>query len=290
MFVDQSQTGVAMASANVLEEWSPLARVYCPLQAGSIDGTDTEPHDHGVVRAMNAVYTPNHHVQSEPNATLFVARLHPNTTEEVLEKVFSEYGRIEKVRLIRDIVTGFSKRYAFIEFETSDDARYAFRHAQSIDIDGAQVYVDFEIERTLKGWIPRRLGGGFGGKKESGQLRFGGRDRPFRKPIVVSREMTDSGSRGVLRLHEAGESGTRGREDVDFDSQRRYRRSRSRERSRRDYRDNDRQRDRGEGRYYERDRGRYYDRERSRYDDRGREDRNYRRRDRSRERRRSRSR
>lgn len=27
-------------------------------------------------------------------------------------------------------------------------------------------------------------GGGFGGKKESGQLRFGGRDRPFKRPIV----------------------------------------------------------------------------------------------------------
>ena len=28
-------------------------------------------------------------------------------------------------------------------------------------------------------------GGGFGGKKESGQLRFGGRERPFRKPMSV---------------------------------------------------------------------------------------------------------
>lgn len=27
-------------------------------------------------------------------------------------------------------------------------------------------------------------GGGFGGKKESGQLRFGGKDRPFKKPII----------------------------------------------------------------------------------------------------------
>lgn len=27
------------------------------------------------------------------------------------------------------------------------------------------------------------VGGGFGGKKESGQLRFGGRDRPFRRPM-----------------------------------------------------------------------------------------------------------
>ncbi|XP_065558156.1 uncharacterized protein LOC136025945 [Artemia franciscana] len=30
----------------------------------------------------------------------------------------------------------------------------------------------------------RKTGGGFGGRKESGQLRFGGRDRPFKKPIV----------------------------------------------------------------------------------------------------------
>ena len=30
------------------------------------------------------------------------------------------------------------------------------------------------------------LGGGFSGKKESGQLRFGGRERPFRKPMYVS--------------------------------------------------------------------------------------------------------
>ena len=44
--------------------------------------------------------------------------------------------------------------------------------------------VDFERERIVKGWVPRRLGGGVGGKKESGQLRFGGRDRPFKKPLT----------------------------------------------------------------------------------------------------------
>ena len=271
-----------MASTKVLEEWSPLARVYSPLQAGSIDGTDTEPHDQGVVRAMTAAYKPNHHVQSDPNATLFVARLHPNTTEEILEKVFSEYGRIKDIRVVRDVVTGFSKRYAFIEYENEDHARYAFRHAQSIDIDGAQVYVDYEIERTLKGWIPRRLGGGFGGKKESGQLRFGGRDRPFRKPIMVSREMSDSGGRGVLRLHEAGEREGRDRDRMESESDRNRRRSRSRDRSRHHYRDRDRNRDREKNRRYDydrhKDKDRYYakDRERSTYDrDRGRDDKDY---------------
>ena len=37
--------------------WAPLAVEYggyVPLQAGSIDGTDTVPHDRGIVRAMNS--------------------------------------------------------------------------------------------------------------------------------------------------------------------------------------------------------------------------------------------
>ena len=33
-------------------DWTPLATTYHPLQAGSIDGTDTVPHDKGVVRAV----------------------------------------------------------------------------------------------------------------------------------------------------------------------------------------------------------------------------------------------
>ena len=33
------------------------------------------------------------------------------------------------------------------------------------------------------------VGGGFGGKKESGQLRFGGRDRPFKEPMLVKNQL-----------------------------------------------------------------------------------------------------
>lgn len=57
-------------------------------------------------------------------------------------------------------------------------------------IDNSEIIVEREAERVLQGWKPRRLGGGFGGNKQSGQLRFGCRDRPFRKPInlVVKEE------------------------------------------------------------------------------------------------------
>ena len=41
------------------EDWSPEPNFYHPLMAGSIDGTDIEPHDRAVVRAMRSEYRPN---------------------------------------------------------------------------------------------------------------------------------------------------------------------------------------------------------------------------------------
>ncbi|XP_056322839.1 U11/U12 small nuclear ribonucleoprotein 35 kDa protein [Danio aesculapii] len=167
-------------------EWSPVAKVYDPLKAGSIDGTDVEPHDAGVWRAMLARYKPNRGVCGDPDLTLFVARLNPQTTEEKLQDVFSKFGDIRRLRLVRDVVTGLSKRYAFIEYKEERSLKRAWRDANKLILDQYELLVDVEQERALPGWRPRRLGGGQGGQKESGQLRFGGRDRPFRKPINLS--------------------------------------------------------------------------------------------------------
>ncbi|XP_051539878.1 U11/U12 small nuclear ribonucleoprotein 35 kDa protein-like isoform X2 [Myxocyprinus asiaticus] len=178
----------------MMSEWCPVAKVYDPLKAGSIDGTDVEPHDKAVWRAMLARYRTNKGVTGDPHLTLFIARLNPQTSEEKLQEVFSKFGDIRRVRLVRDIVTGFSKRYAFIEYKEERSVNRAWRDASKLVVDQYELFVDFEQERTLQGWIPRRLGGGQGGKKESGQLRFGGRDRPFRKPINLTSMMPPSRS------------------------------------------------------------------------------------------------
>ncbi|RDD45468.1 U11/U12 small nuclear ribonucleoprotein 35 kDa protein [Trichoplax sp. H2] len=183
-----------MAEDNTFDNWVSLFShrgSYDPLRAGSIDGTDSLAHDRAVIRAMTSRYKPNTLVATDPNRTLFIGRLNPKTTEDTLMKIFSKYGKIKSCRLVRDVVTGISRRYAFIEF--CDDKSYdvAFHDANKMMIDSSEIIVEHEYERKLKGWIPRRLGGGIGGKKESGQLRFGGRDRPFRRPIHVFRE--DSG-------------------------------------------------------------------------------------------------
>jgi U11/U12 small nuclear ribonucleoprotein SNRNP35 len=82
-----------------------------------------------------------------------------------------------------NFVTGTSKGYAFVTFERTKAAEDAYRRANGMYVDGRRILVDYERGRVMKGWVPRRLGGGFSGKKESGQLRFGARDRAFRDPM-----------------------------------------------------------------------------------------------------------
>lgn len=62
------------------------------------------------------------------------------------------------LRLVKDIITGLSKRYAFVEYETSKMALNAYRRCKSLVIRNSEVIVDFECERLLPGWKPRRLG------------------------------------------------------------------------------------------------------------------------------------
>ncbi|XP_029051394.2 U11/U12 small nuclear ribonucleoprotein 35 kDa protein-like isoform X1 [Osmia bicornis bicornis] len=169
---------------DVWQNWSPYAKEYDPLKAGSIDGTDTEPHDKAINHAMEAHYEPPRGLKSKPERTLFVARFGPKVTRHDLKEFFCRYGDVISAKVIVDIVTGLSQGYGFVEMRTEDEARRAIRRSADAMLKGHKIFVDYECGRTMKGWKPRRLGGGFGGKKESGQLRFGGRDRPFKKPIV----------------------------------------------------------------------------------------------------------
>ena len=280
-----------------MSEWSPIAKgIYDPLMAGSIDATDTDPHDHGIIRAMKAKYKPNKDVVGDPHKTVFVARLNPKTDESTIERVFLKHGVIKRLRLVRDIITGFSRCYAFVEYEEHIGADLACRRANKLEIDGCEIFVDYECERILKRWIPRRLGGGFGGKKESGQLRFGGKDRPFRKPITdylinlkqgydqnYERENTDHQYNN--RTTDGGQGQRRYDREKFSDTSRDRKKSHLRERSKE--RDNDSSRDR---KYNKRTIERSRDRFRERSWDRKKERNTERTRDRSRDRTRERSR
>lgn len=79
--------------------WSPYALTYNPIKVGSIDGTDTYPHDHGIVRACSASFHPNVSKLKNPKLTLFVSRLDRSITEKDLEKVLF---RVRKNRTVKE--------------------------------------------------------------------------------------------------------------------------------------------------------------------------------------------
>ncbi|BET03106.1 Hypothetical proteinall nuclear ribonucleoprotein [Nesidiocoris tenuis] len=168
--------------------WAPLAIVYDPLRAGSIDSTDTIPHDRAIIRAQNADFRPNQRIPGRPECTIFVGRLAQTTSAETLRKEFRRYGRVVGATVVEDIITGRSRGYGFVEYATESEASIAYKSAHKSWLDGSRIFVDMECGRVLPGWVPRRLGGGFNGKKESGQLRFGCRERPFKKPIKLLSE------------------------------------------------------------------------------------------------------
>ncbi|KAK7069933.1 small nuclear ribonucleoprotein 35kDa (U11 U12) [Halocaridina rubra] len=246
-----------------MSHWTPYATEYEPLAAGSIDGTDTEPHDRAVDRAMHAHYTPPD-VDTKTEHTLFVGRLPHSIGEEKLRAKFSCFGKLKSVRIIRNIVTGQSKGYGFVEFCRSSDAVNALQDSRGLEIEGYRVIVDKAAGQRLKGWVPRRLGGGFGGRKEAGQLRFGCVERPWKRPIIVESKTSSmsSDSKGSYETSREQCSSEQDREKYSGRKDHYSSRERHRDHSRRDHDERRRDRDRYHNRSYGKDSQSrsYYDR------------------------------
>lgn len=107
--------------------------------------------------------------RGDPFKTLFVARLSYDVKESDLEREFGRFGPIERIRIVKDNVTPKGakkshKGYAFIVYEREKDMKAAYKETDGIRIKDRRVLVDVERGRTVKGWKPRRFGGGLGGR------------------------------------------------------------------------------------------------------------------------------
>uniref|UniRef100_A0A182K1J9 U1 small nuclear ribonucleoprotein 70 kDa n=1 Tax=Anopheles christyi TaxID=43041 RepID=A0A182K1J9_9DIPT len=225
-----------------------------------------------------ATWDPNQLLEAteDPFKTLFIARINYDTSESKLRREFEIYGNIKKIIMINDKETGKPRGYAFIEYEHERDMHAAYKHADGKKIDGKRVLVDVERARTVKGWLPRRLGGGLGGTRRGGpdvNIKHSGREdnERERERYRLEREREDRDRR------------ERDRPDNRFDR----RRSRSRDRDRRHRsRSKDRSRRRRSREREVEERGDRWEKERDRERDRSRD----RDKDKDRKRKRSRSR
>ena len=147
----------------------------------------------------------NPNATGDPFKTLFLGRLHYDIDEKQLKKEFERYGKVVSVRLIKD-AQGKSRGYAFVEFEREKACKEAYDEEDGRKLEGRRMVVDVERGRTVKGWRPRRLGGGLGGTrlgeasinvKDSGRdpraqpnprKRIRSRSRSSERPSIRSRE------------------------------------------------------------------------------------------------------
>ena len=110
----------------------------------------------------------NQNSTNDPYKTIFVYRLEKNIDEKTLKKEFEKYGRIKKIRIIKDF-NGKNRGYGFIEFAHTSDFKAVLKDKKNyhhIKINGKTVHVDYERGRTDKYFIPRKFGGGIGTTRE----------------------------------------------------------------------------------------------------------------------------
>lgn len=110
-----------------------------------------------------------HFSKSDPRCTVFVLRLLYLILNSQLAESLAQYGPIVSSCIVRDS-RGKSRGYAFVVFE---EARNASECVEELCRTGLLLStsewthpacVDIERARLVRNWMPRRLGGGMGGR------------------------------------------------------------------------------------------------------------------------------
>lgn len=95
---------------------------------------------------------------------LFVGSLPWATTSDDLQALFSQHGAVSSATVVTDKMTGRSRGFGFVEFESDAEADAAIAALNGHDLDGRQITVN--EARPMEDRPPRRSfggGGGYGG-------------------------------------------------------------------------------------------------------------------------------
>ena len=90
---------------------------------------------------------------------LFVGNLPFETGENDLQELFARAGTVETVKVMRDMVTGRARGFAFVELSTDDEARRAITELNEFQLGGRGLTVNEARPKP----VSSGGGGGFGG-------------------------------------------------------------------------------------------------------------------------------
>ncbi len=94
---------------------------------------------------------------------IFVGNLSKDVNDDDLQNLFSEYGNVRSVKIIRDLFSGESKGFGFVEMPGLAEAQKAMTELNTVDLKGKKIVVNEARPKT-----DRRSGGGKGGNRRGG--------------------------------------------------------------------------------------------------------------------------
>jgi RNA recognition motif-containing protein len=83
---------------------------------------------------------------------IYVGNLGPDAKDEELKDLFSKYGKVDNVKIIRDLYSQTSKGFGFVEMPGKAEADKALAALNDFELNGIKLVVN-EAR-------PRRNGGG----------------------------------------------------------------------------------------------------------------------------------
>lgn len=111
---------------------------------------------------------------------IYVGSLSFEATEEDVKQTFEAFGKVEKVTIIKDKMTGRPRGFAFVEMPDNTEAQAALTGTNGKEVKGRPISVSEARPRPAGGGGGRGFGGGggrgFGGGGGRG-FGGGGRDR-----------------------------------------------------------------------------------------------------------------
>jgi cold-inducible RNA-binding protein len=103
---------------------------------GLTNGAERNPRRLGAVGKIFTVAT-----------KLYIGNLDPSTSESELRALFAQHGSVASADIVLDRVTGRSRGFGFVVYESADDAQRAIGSLDGAQLNGRQIGVSPARER-----------------------------------------------------------------------------------------------------------------------------------------------
>ncbi len=97
---------------------------------------------------------------------IFVGNLSKDVTDDDLQNLFSSYGNVRSIKIIRDMFSGESKGFGFVEMPGLEEAKKAINELNTQELKGKKITVNEARPRNddrRRGGDKRHRGGSKGG-------------------------------------------------------------------------------------------------------------------------------